>query len=100
MLEYAESSTPFFVFKKRIKYYVSYAEDNLWSKNSQMPVILFVCENEELRKKVEEQVLQALDRSWKDVAFATTTKAEQSGAKATWQKPGKPEERFTLEDLS
>lgn len=101
LLEYAESSTPFFVFKKRIKYYVSYAEDNLWSKNSQMPVILFVCEDERLRQKVEEEILQALDRSWKDVGLATTTKAELSGGDiAVWQKPGESDKRFALEDLS
>lgn len=101
LLEYAESSTPFFVFKKRIKYYMSYAEDNLWSKNSKLPVILLVCENEELRKKVEDQVAQALDRTWKDVAFTLCTKTELSGEdKAMWQKPGKPDKRFALEDLS
>jgi hypothetical protein len=101
LLEFFESSTPFFVLKKRTAYYVSYTEDNLWSKKSKLPIILLVCENEELRKKVEEQILQALDRTWKDVAFAMTTRAElNSGDKAMWQKPGKPDERFTLEDLS
>jgi hypothetical protein len=101
LLDYFESSLPFFVIKKRIKYYVSYAEDNLWSKNSKLPARLLVCENEELRKKVEIEVARALDRTWKDVAFAMTTKAELSGEdKAVWQKPGKPDDKFTLEDLS
>lgn len=73
--------------------YVSYAEDNLWSKNSKMPVILFVCGSEELWQRIEEQILQALDKSWKDVRFATTTSA-------IWQKPGELSKKFRLENLS
>jgi hypothetical protein len=34
LLDYFESSAPFFVVKRRVKYYVSYAEDNLWSKRA------------------------------------------------------------------
>jgi hypothetical protein len=66
-----------------------------------MPAILFVCDTEKLRKWVEIEVTRALDHSWKDVSLATTTKAELSGGdKVMWQKPGKPDERLTLEDLS
>lgn len=101
LLDYFESATPFFVLKKRITYYVSYAEDNLWSKKSKLPIILLVCDAEELRKKVEVEVARALDRSWKDVAFAMATKAELAGKdKAMWQKPGKSDKKFTLENLS
>jgi len=98
LLDYFESTLPFFVLKKRIAYYVSYAEDNLWSKKSQMPVILLVCDTEGLRKKVEAQVMSALDRTWKDVAFATTTK-DALGSEKVWRKPDKPTELFSLSHL-
>lgn len=101
LLDYFETSLPFFVIKKRIAYYVSYAEDNLWSKNSKLPAILLVCDTEELRKKVDVEVTRALERTWKDVTFAMTTKAElSSDDKAIWQRADKPGAKVVLELLS
>lgn len=101
LLDYFETSTPFFVHKRRIKYYVSYAEDNLWSKKSHLPAILLVSDSEELRKKVDVEVASALDRSWKDVLFATTTKAKllanPAEDDAIWQNVTEP---GTLRNLS
>ena len=74
-MDYFESTAPFFVLKRSIKYYVSYAEDNLWSKKSQMPRILLVCDNEELRKKVEAQIVVVLDRTWKVVQAEVVRRA-------------------------
>jgi protein involved in plasmid replication-relaxation len=101
LLDYFESSVPFFVLKRRVKYYVSYAEDNLWSKKSRLPAILFVCDTEELRKKVETEVVKALDRSWEEVRFALATRAELNSAdKEIWQQSDKTGQKFSLEDLS
>jgi len=98
-LDYFESSTPFFVIKKRIKYYVSYAEDNLWPRSSKLPAILLVCDTDELRKRVELEIVRSLDRTWKDITFATATKIELRRVedKSVWQSLGR---KLSLESLS
>jgi hypothetical protein len=75
-LEYFESITPFFVIKKRLKYYVSYAEDNLWPKSTMLPTIVIVCDTESLQKRVEIEIRKSIERTWKDLVIVAVTMTE------------------------
>lgn len=71
-LEYFESVIPFFVIKKRIKYYTEYFEDEQWPK-PKSPALLFICDSDDLRQKVQVETEKAVDGSWKEIAYTITT---------------------------
>jgi hypothetical protein len=75
-LDYFESTTPFFVVKKRLKYYISYAEDNLWPKSTALPIIMCICDLESLKRRVEAEIDSSLERTWKDLKIVAATVAE------------------------
>lgn len=80
-VESFESSTQFFIIKKRIKYYAEFAEDNELPKSRPLPGIVFICDDEKLKKKVEDYTRQRFIASWKKISFAVYAKDELTEAK-------------------
>ncbi len=74
MMDYFESSTPFFVIRQRIKQYLEYADSADWTETSKFPIVLFVCDTKELRHRVATQVIKEIEDYWAgNVVFAAAT---------------------------
>lgn len=101
-LDIFHDNEPHFVAKQRMKQYVKYDEDGDWAvTETDLPVVLAVCESSNIAKRVQKYMAKALDDSWDDeMTFASTTKAELlSDALAIWQRTDNPGERLTLQDI-
>lgn len=75
-LEYFESSTQFFVTKKRIRYYAEFAEDNDLSQKELLPTFVFVCNTDELKQKVLKEATKRFENSWMEIPYVVLTKDE------------------------
>jgi len=102
-LDIFHDDEPSFVAKRRMKQYVKYDEDGDWAvTETDLPVVLAVCESPNLAKRVQKYMAKALDDAWSDseVVFAFTTKAEvMSGELVVWQRADEPGEKFPLQDI-
>ncbi|EDK72635.1 hypothetical protein TM7_0208 [candidate division TM7 genomosp. GTL1] len=103
-LDVFHDNEPHFVAKRRARQYIKYDEDAEWSvTETDLPVILAVCESPNLAKRTQKYMSKALDDAWSDneVVFAFTTKAElMSGELSVWQRADAPRERLALADIS
>lgn len=84
---------PFFVIKKRIKYYIEHRNEE-WSNSDPYPSILLVCPD----ARNETKTIQYTESQLEDFDFLiTTVKAFLDGSNpATWTNPTDPEELVTL----
>jgi hypothetical protein len=73
-LDYLEDNMSFWTLRKAIKRYITFAELEIWQKHKPElphPEILFVCESEKLRRKVDTLVKRELDTSYVDLDITT-----------------------------
>lgn len=66
-LDYLEDSMSFWALRKAIKRYIGFAELEIWQKHKPEqphPEVLFVCESEQLKKRVKNLVKRELDSSY------------------------------------
>ena len=84
-LETYEETTPYFVLLRRIKKYLSYAEDGDWATTeSDLPTILIICETTSTQKRVRKRIARELRATYEEMVFATTTKeALRTASKAS-----------------
>lgn len=71
-----EDTASFWTFRKAVKRYITYAELGIWQKhkpNQPHPTILFVCESNNLKKKVESIATKELDSSYVELTITATT---------------------------
>jgi hypothetical protein len=68
-LDCLEDSMSFWTLRKTIRRYINYAELEIWQKyqSKPHPVVLFVCETEQLVRKVKSMVSKELDKSYTDI---------------------------------
>lgn len=101
-LDIFHDNEPLFVAKQRMKQYVKYDEDGDWAvTETDLPIVLAVCESSNVAKRVLKYMTKALDDSWDDeMTFALITKAELLNDRlATWQRADNPGERLALQDI-
>ncbi len=95
---------PHFVAKRRVRQYVKYDEEGDWSvTETDLPIVLAVCESDGIAKRVQKYIAKALDDAWSDdeLVFACTTKAGlMSGESAAWRQADEPDEKLALQDIS
>lgn len=74
-LDSLEDNMSFWTLKKAIKRYITFAELEIWQKyqNKPHPNILFICESEQLGKRVENMVKRELDSSYVDITLQVST---------------------------
>jgi hypothetical protein len=102
-LDIFHDNEPHFVAKQRMKQYVKYDEDGDWTvTETDLPIVLAVCESSNVAKRVQKYAAKALEDSWDDdeVVFAVTTKAELlSGELAVWQHAEEPDVKLALQNI-
>lgn len=68
--------TPSFVYRKRVKEYLAYAKGGKWevnTNNEPLPIILFVCHSENMRKHTYNYAKARLRKTFEDVSIFLTT---------------------------
>lgn len=75
-LDTYDETTPYFVLLCRVKKYMQYAGEGDWEANNdtELPVILIVCETNSTQKRLRRRIAKELRDSYEEVMFATTTK--------------------------
>lgn len=85
-LDVLDDIKPFFVGVRKVRNYINYAAGNDWPDEAgDLPTVLAICKNEQTQKKLNKQIVYALDGT-DDITFATTTQ-EQLGAATATSKP-------------
>jgi DNA-binding HxlR family transcriptional regulator len=88
-LDVLDDTKPFFVGVRKVHNYINYAADNDWPDEAgRLPTVLAICKDDQTQKKLNKQIVYALDGA-EDITFATTTQAQLEKATATtklWQK--------------
>jgi biotin operon repressor len=73
-LDIFEDTTPYFVMLRRVQRYLAYAEAGDWDvTDTDLPVILLVCETPSTQKRLRKRIAKELNQSYEDLTFATTT---------------------------
>jgi len=104
-LDIWDGTRPFFVSVRKARAYLTYAEEGKWPTDQvDFPTILMVCETDKTQKKLNRQIRKALDESYEEVNYATTTwqqfiESEEITEKL-WQKADDPDEQYSLSSLS
>lgn len=85
-LDLWDDTQPFFVSVRKTRNYIKYAADDKWlDEAGNLPTVLAICKDEQTQKKLNKQILYALDGA-DDITFTTTTQ-EQLGAATAISKP-------------
>lgn len=88
-LDVWDSTQPFFVSVRKTRNYINYATHGDWPDDAgDLPTVLAICKDAATQKKLNKQIIYALDDA-EDIAFATTTQEQLQKATATaklWQK--------------
>lgn len=73
-LDTFDDTKPFFVHVRKTRSYLQYSEDGDWEvADEDFPVILSICDIKRAETKLRRQIRKALDESYEEVAYATTT---------------------------
>lgn len=82
-LEYWEEIVPFWVYRKRIRYYIDYEDEDTWEDtvDTTMPTILLVAETPVLQRRIQRFLKRQLADSYTDAVFLVTNKEVLATAK-------------------
>lgn len=73
-LDIWDSTRPFFVSVKKARSYIKYSEEGDWpTDNLAFPMILMLCDTKKNETKLRRQIRKALEESYEDMVFATTS---------------------------
>lgn len=83
LLEYCEEIVPFWVYRKRIKEYIDYTDEETWEDavETPMPTILLVAETPVLQRRLQRFLKRQLPESYTDAKFLVSNKEAFATAK-------------------
>lgn len=91
-LDLFDEYTPPFVFRKRIKSYIEYAEESDWDENTDyapLPSVLVICPNDSIKKHLNLYTKALLEKSYEDklsLYLTTKTSIKFNQGNNIWQK--------------
>lgn len=99
-LDILDGTKPFFVSVRKVRNYLKFSEEGDWPENRDFPTILTICDTQKNEKKLRRQIRRALEESYEEPTFATTTMetflaATTSKAKV-WSDVTEPEDLVNL----
>lgn len=104
-LDILDETRPFFVHVRKARNYLKYSEEGDWeSKTSaDLPTVLMICDNQRNEKKLRRQMRKALDESYEEVTYATTTTKgfmqTAKGKDKVWRIANEEDEVYSLRSL-
>ncbi len=106
-LDIWDGTRPFFVSVKKARSYIKYSEEGDWPTDTQaFPMLLILCDTDKNATKLRRQIRKALEESYEDMVFATTTVDDflvsDSGSDKLWLKAAEYSEddkSYTLANL-
>ena len=73
-LDIWDGTRPFFVSVRKARNYLKYSEEGDWPPDrSAFPAVLMICDTKKNETKLRRQIVKALDESYEEVTYATTT---------------------------
>lgn len=103
-LDVFHDDQPYFVAVRKILQYIKYDEEADWVvTETDLPVILAVCESSGPAKRVRKRMIKALKDAWSDneVVFALAAKGDLLGDnRSVWELADEPDEKLSLLDIS
>jgi len=79
LLESIEETTQLPVIRYRIRELVEFFEDDKWPRARPIPVILFVCDTDRLKQKIEPYAIRHFGRSFITLTYSVLTQTELAG---------------------
>ena len=103
-LDIWDGTRPFFISVRKARNYLTYSEEGDWqAKGEAFPVVLMICDTPRTQKKLNRQIRKALDESYEEVVYATTTEEQMSGAigksDKMWQIATEPDDLRKLSNI-
>lgn len=103
-LDVWDGTRPFFVSVRKVRNYITFSEDGDWpTDQAAFPAILIVCKDDRMQKKLNRQIRKALDDSYEEMTFATTTEDNLLGAsrkdEEVWQLATESDEIVSLSHI-
>ncbi len=104
-LDMLDETRPFFVHVRKVRNYLKYSEEGDWESetNTNLPAVLMICDTQRSEKKLRRQLRKALDESYEEVIFATTTAKglmqTAKGKDKVWRLTGDEDEMYLLGSL-
>jgi len=97
-LELFHSYQPYY-YKKRARFYMNYADEELWEGSDDLPIVLFVCDSTALRMRAYKQIAKINHDEGLTIAL-TDEVSFISGTGGLWELLDKPGEFKHLEAIS
>jgi DNA-binding PadR family transcriptional regulator len=72
-LDIWDDTQPFFVNVRKIRNYIKDEDEGNWYEDTPYPYILAVCKNTKTQKKLNKQIVNAINDTYSELTFATTT---------------------------
>ena len=103
-LDYIEAATPSFVIDRQLRQKIEYYQNGAWqAKGNPFPMVLYVCANDGLEKRLQKLANRALYRSDTNMMICTTTINALNSASPKnsliWSSVKEPDELITLVKL-
>ena len=104
-LDIWDDTQPFFVSVRKIRNYIKDADEGNWYEDTPYPPILAICIDEKAQKKLNRQIVKAIDDTYSELTFATTTIEKLQNVTKTsekiWSKidPDGDNEELSLKNL-
>jgi hypothetical protein len=99
-----DGTRPFFVSVRKARSYISYSEDGDWpTDEADLPAILMLCDTERNEIKLRRQIRKALEESYEELSFATSTIDNFFAKSKPWRiidEDYDPEERESAKSLT
>jgi DNA-binding HxlR family transcriptional regulator len=105
MLDVWDDTKPLFVSVRKMRSYIKDEDEGDWYEDTPYPYILAVCIDDKSQKKLKRQIVKAVDETYSELTFATTTLEKlQNSTKPTdkiWSKvdPDGDDEKVSLKNL-
>jgi hypothetical protein len=105
MLDVWDDTKPLFVSVRKVRSYIKDEDEGDWYEDTPYPYILAVCIDDKSQKKLKRQIVKAVDETYSELTFATTTLEKlQNSTKPTdkiWSKvdPDGDDEKVSLKNL-
>jgi DNA-binding HxlR family transcriptional regulator len=104
-LDVFDDTKPFFVHVQKARHYLQYSEDGNWGvTDEEFPVVLAICDTKRNETKLRRQIRKAVDESYEEVAYATTTmealEKSTKGRDEIWRMSDEEDELLRLVNIS
>ena len=101
LLEYLQSTKPFFTIMQRLKEYAEYGSSGEWEAetNSDFPKVLLVCDKPILQKRLMKKAATIIDDADDELKFYVASPKDSEAEDMSWHNLTEPDRVFSLSSI-